>query len=101
MDNKGVHYGWVEQGFQKGYMIIFLDTPKWKRNCRILKRFFIEYLSFQTGNYKQSFTMLRKMYKWSNLFEKENKPEIISILVLYENKVIFLKDNSEIRKYIT
>lgn len=39
--------------------------------------------------------MLMKMFKWTNDFEKDSKSEILSMLKQHEEKLIILKDNTE------
>ena len=93
---EGVHYKWTSEGFELADLIIFLDTTPWKRNYRIIKRFVVQKLGFEKGNYKQTFNMLWLMYKWNHSFEKENKPEIFQLLKRYNSKLVVLKDNNEL-----
>ncbi len=95
---EGVHsHPWVSQSLRQAELIIYLDTGLWKRNYRILKRFVVQKLGFEQGNYKQSFNMLRKMYKWNYDFEKNEKPEILKQLKPFSDKLVFLKDNTDLR----
>ncbi|WRP04623.1 DNA topology modulation protein FlaR [Rossellomorea aquimaris] len=89
---EGVHYQeWMYKCLEEAELIIFLDTPKWKRNYRILKRYVEEKYGFKEGNYKQTFTMLRKMYGWSRHYERKEKPIVMGILDSYQDKVIIQK----------
>ncbi|MFI8574289.1 DNA topology modulation protein FlaR [Rossellomorea aquimaris] len=89
---EGVHYQeWMHSCLEEAEIIIFLDTPKWKRNYRILKRYIEEKYGFKKGNYKQTLTMLRKMYGWNRHYEKKEKPIIMRILEPYQDKVIIQK----------
>ncbi|RFU60139.1 hypothetical protein D0463_18385 [Bacillus sp. V59.32b] len=78
-------------------MIVYLDTPIWKRNYWILKRFIIQKVGLEKGNYKQTFLMLKNMYRWNYLFEKESRPEVLKILAQYEEKLLILQDNTDIK----
>jgi adenylate kinase family enzyme len=93
---EGVHYRWVLQGFEKADMIIYLDAHIWKRNFRIFKRFVVQKLGFEKGNYKQTFKMLGKMYKWNYNHTYMEKPLILELLQPYQNKLLVLRDNTEI-----
>jgi adenylate kinase family enzyme len=97
---EGVHYKWVLQGFEKADIIIYLDTDIRKRNFRIFKRFVIQKLGFEKGNYKQTFEMLWKMYKWNYNHKKTEEALIMGILEPYRNKLLVLRDNTDIDKHI-
>jgi adenylate kinase family enzyme len=97
---EGVHYEWVGLGFEQADLIIYLDTPIYKRNYRILKRYVVQRLGFEKGNYQQSLKMLKKMYGWNYNFEKNERPSILNRLAPYKNKLIFLKDNTDYEKVI-
>lgn len=90
---EGVHHTWVSEGFEKAELIIFLDTPVRIRNYRIAKRFVVQKLGFEKGNYKQTIHILKNMYKWNYHFENKSKPEILSLLEQYEEKLLIVKDN--------
>jgi adenylate kinase family enzyme len=91
---EGVHHSWTTRGFQEADLILFLDTPIAVRNWRILKRFTVQKLGFEKGNYKQTWSMLKKMYQWNYQFEKSSKPEILEILKPYQEKLRILTDNN-------
>ena len=96
---EGVHHTWTTRGFQKADIIIFLDTPMAVRNWRILKRFTVQKLGFEKGNYKQTWNMLKKMYKWNYQFENVSKPEILEILKPHRKKLKILGDNNRIKEF--
>jgi adenylate kinase family enzyme len=93
---EGVHYTWTTQGFEHAELIIYLDTPTWKRNYRILKRFIVQKLGFEKGNYKQTFSMLWRMYRWSYNHNKKEKMQIFKLLEPNSNKLLVLNDNRDI-----
>jgi adenylate kinase family enzyme len=93
---EGVHHKWVQPSFEKADLIIFLDTPYFKRTIRIIKRFILQKLGVEKANYKPTIKMFKQMFAWNYLFEKESKPEVIKILTKYSEKVIVLKDNDDI-----
>lgn len=97
---EGVHFEWVGCGFERADRIIFLDTPIYKRNYRILKRYVIQRLGIEEGNYKQSLKMLKRMYGWNYGFEKEDRHLILQKLEVYRDKLVFLKDNTDLKKVI-
>jgi adenylate kinase family enzyme len=97
---EGVHHKWVPHSFQNAELIIFLDTDYSKRTYRIIKRFIFQVFDIEKANYKPTFKMFKKMFAWNAYFEKESKPEIITILSQYNDKLLVLKDNIEINNYI-
>lgn len=97
---EGVHHKWVMQSFEQAEMIMYLDTHIWKRNYRIFKRFAVQKLGLQKGNYKQSFEMLKKMYIWNYGHQQKERPEIFAALKPYQDKLLVLRDNSDLHKHI-
>jgi adenylate kinase family enzyme len=91
---EGVHHTWTAKGFQEADLVIFLDTPIAVRNWRILKRFTVQKLGVERGNYKQTWSMLKKMYQWNYQFEKNSKPQILEMLKPHRNKLKILTDNN-------
>lgn len=96
---EGAHHTWVSQSFQHADMIIFLDVALSKRIYRITKRYILQLLRFEKANYRPSFNMYLKMFKWTRDFERENKAEILHMLGEYGGKVVVLKDNREADMY--
>ncbi|MGG2016336.1 shikimate kinase [Bacillus sp. S10(2024)] len=90
---EGAHHTWVSQGFQHADIIIFLDVSLSKRRYRITKRFILQLLGLEKANYKPSFNMYLKMFKWTRDFERKSKAEILHMLGAYGDKVVVLKDN--------
>lgn len=97
---EGAHHKWVSQSFQNADMIIFLDVSLSKRIYRITKRFILQLLGFEKANYKPTFKMFMKMFKWTRDFERESKAEILHMLRQHNDKLVVLKDNREADLYI-
>ncbi|MEI4801631.1 shikimate kinase [Bacillus sp. FJAT-51639] len=93
---EGAHHTWVSQSFQHAGIIIFLDVALSKRIYRITKRFILQLLQLEKANYKPSFHMYLKMFKWTRDFERESKAEILYMFGEYSDKVVVLKDNREV-----
>ncbi|MCM3001473.1 DNA topology modulation protein FlaR [Paenibacillus cellulositrophicus] len=91
---EGVHYQWVLRSFADADLIVYVDTPIWVRNYRILKRFTVQKLGLAQGNYKQTFSMLRKMYQWNYRHAKKEKPEIMQIVEPYRGKLRMIRNSS-------
>ncbi|WP_231637512.1 DNA topology modulation protein FlaR [Paenibacillus sp. FJAT-27812] len=97
---EGVHYKWTSSCFEHAELIIYLDTAMWIRNYRILKRFIVQKLGFEKGNYEQSFDMLKKMYIWNYGYQKRDRPVIFDLLEPYQSKLLVLKDNDKVDQYV-
>jgi adenylate kinase family enzyme len=95
---EGVHHTWTGRGFQEADIIIFLDAPIAVRNWRILKRFTVQKLRLQKENYKQTWSMLKKMYQCNYQFEKNSKPEILEMLKPHRTKLKILTDNNHTKE---
>ncbi|MCB2313092.1 hypothetical protein LGL55_17710 [Clostridium tagluense] len=91
---EGVFRDCFNEGFDKSDTIILLNTPPYKRKCRIAKRWLRQRLKLEKSNYVPTFKILLRMYKWSNGFEK-SKDDILKILEPYKDKVIILSDNTD------
>ncbi|WP_291563982.1 hypothetical protein [Clostridium sp. UBA2485] len=93
---EGVFRQCFKEGFNKADTIILLDTPLFKRKYRIAKRWIRQNLKLEKSNYIPTMKMLFSMYKWSSDFEK-SKDNILQMLESYEDKVIILKDNTDLK----
>lgn len=99
--NEGVHYQWVTESFVKAELIIFLDTRYSSRTYRIIKRFFLQQLGFDKSNDKPSFSMFMRLFRWNTYFERVSKQEIIELLKKFDDKVIIIRDKSDLHTYLT
>ncbi|WJH36792.1 DNA topology modulation protein FlaR [Paenibacillus sp. CC-CFT747] len=97
---EGAHRNWVQPSWERADLIVYLDTPIRKRNYRILKRFLVQKLGFEKGNYKQSFDMLAKMYRWSYNHARTEKPKLMEQLKPYGDKLVILTDNTELDRVV-
>ncbi|WP_242964966.1 hypothetical protein [Scatolibacter rhodanostii] len=79
--------------------IVFLDIPLRIRKFRIFTRFLKQNLKLEPCEYKPDFKMLRLMYKWTDDFEK-GKPDFLTMLNRYQDKVIVLSTPKEIDEFI-
>lgn len=97
---EGVHNeDWVSNSFQNADLIIFLDINYRIRTYRIMKRFILQKLGFVKSNYKPTFQIFFKMFKWNRYFEEVGKPNFFHKFGLYQNKVLIVKDGKMIRDY--
>ncbi|RXJ04358.1 DNA topology modulation protein FlaR [Anaerobacillus alkaliphilus] len=94
---EGVHHTWVKPSFEKADLIIFLDTSYSKRTYRIITRYCRQKLGIENANYKPSFKIFKSMFSWNAHFEKKSKPEILQILEEFQDKVVIIKNASELR----
>ncbi|MHA7584759.1 AAA family ATPase [Paenibacillus vandeheii] len=97
---EGVHYKWVARSFEQADLIVYLNTPVWKRNVRILKRFTVQKIGMEQGNYRQTFTMLWRMYKWSYQHDRKEKALIMTFLQPHQYKLCIVRDEAELMRYL-
>lgn len=79
--------------------IIWLDPPLFLRKIRILTRFIKQKLHIEKCNYKSNYSMLKKMYQWTNDFESK-RDKLNNILKFNEKKLVILKNNNDVKKFI-
>ncbi|MBO5055756.1 MAG: hypothetical protein J6C64_05300 [Lachnospiraceae bacterium] len=78
--------------------IIFLDTPLWVRQYRIILRFIRQKLGIEKSNYEPTFYMLKHMFIWTEEFERNRKAHEDRLLN-YKDKLIWVKSVRELEKY--
>lgn len=97
---EGVRREYFDFGFEAADLIILLDTPAKRKKYRILKRWIFQNLKMERANYKPTVNMLKKMYKWSNGYEKD-KDKLLKDIELYRNKIMISKSARGILKEIS
>ncbi|MGE7672920.1 AAA family ATPase [Lysinibacillus sp. NPDC094403] len=94
---EGVHNeDWVSQSFSNADLIIFLDTNYFIRIYRIIKRFTLQKLGLEMSNYKPTFSIFIKMFKWNRHFEEIGKPNFYSKFGMYSDKILVISNKREI-----
>ncbi|WP_232336797.1 AAA family ATPase [Planococcus lenghuensis] len=94
---EGAHFGWVAASFEQADLIILLDTNWRVRTYRIIRRFCLQRFGSEQANYKPTFHMLRKMFRWSADFDRQHRTEILNSLHQYGDKVIVAATDRDIR----
>ncbi|MBP3964063.1 hypothetical protein [Paenibacillus lignilyticus] len=79
--------------YEMADIILFVDTPLWKRRIRIVVRFLKQNLGIESCNYKPDLKMLKMMYKWTQDFER-NRSRFEAKLQKYQDKLIRLHDST-------
>ncbi|WP_407272861.1 DNA topology modulation protein FlaR [Radiobacillus sp. PE A8.2] len=98
---EGVHNGdWVKSSFEHAQMIIFLDTRYTIRIYRIIKRFVLQILRLERSNYRPTFRIFIKMFKWNNYFEIVSKPAVIKQMNLHNDKFVVIRNEGELRRLL-
>ena len=78
------------------YIIIF-DIDKEVLRKRIKKRYIKQKLGLEKANYKPTKEFLNQMYIWLETYNYDKDKNIIK---KYSNKVIILRNNKEVKKYL-
>lgn len=97
---EGVHIDWTDSGLQEADQIIFLDFPSPKRVRRIVKRYIRQLMRIEKANYKPTFSMFRRMFKWNKYFEEQMKPEFLLKFSTYEHKVHLIRTDKEVEEWL-
>ncbi|NHM30851.1 DNA topology modulation protein FlaR [Neobacillus terrae] len=93
---EGVHYGdWVAASFEQAELIIFLDTPYILRGYRIIKRFIFQKTGLEKSNYKPTWKIFFKMFKWNRDFEIVGKPRFFQKYEKYRDKILLFKNSKQ------
>ncbi|MFF2158535.1 DNA topology modulation protein FlaR [Paenibacillus chitinolyticus] len=91
---EGAHCsGWVGPCLERAELIILLDTEYFTRLRRIISRFVRQKTGRERANYKPTWTILWKMFRWNHRFQREGRLEAMELLKPYEHKMLILKDN--------
>ncbi len=97
---EGVYYAWVQKSFENADVIYVLDIPKRIYSFRIIKRFIKRRVGLEKGK-KETLKSVCNLLKWTNTFQNTNMKEIIRILELHKEKVVYIKKKVEIDRIIT
>lgn len=94
---EGVHNeDWVANCFQYADLIIFLDTKYAIRTYRIIKRFVLQKLRLEDSNYRPTFKIFFKMFKWNRFFEEVGKPNFFNKFRIYNDKFLVITDKKKV-----
>ncbi|MEH7380974.1 AAA family ATPase [Bacillus sp. JJ1533] len=95
---EGVHNEeWVSSSFNHADLIIFLDPSYPTRTYRIIKRFLKQKLRLEHSNYKPTWKIFFKMFKWNRHFEEVGKPNFLSKYEVYKDKILIMKDGNALK----
>lgn len=97
---EGVHLDWTDAGLQEADLVIFLDLPVQQRTWRILKRYGRQLLKIEHANYKPTFSIFLRMFKWNKYFEEHMKPEFLKKITNYEDKVHKFQTDKKIEEWL-
>jgi adenylate kinase family enzyme len=94
---EGVHNEeWVANSFRYADLIILLDTNYVIRTYRIIKRFVFQKLRLEDSNYKPTFKIFLKMFKWNRYFEEVGKPNFFNKFGRYSDKLLVITDKKQV-----
>ncbi len=88
-----------KDGLKESDKIILLETNKYIRNYRIVKRFIKQRLGLEKCGYTPNIKMLKLMIQWSKDYDS-GKDKLKSKLSIYEEKVIVLRNTNDINNLI-
>ena len=98
---EGVHYKWGIESFSQADLIFLINPNKYVRDLRVVQRFIKTNLGLEQRNYRQSLQNLYVMlFKWNRGFDREGLPKIMELTGEFGTKVIVVRNNREILKYV-
>ncbi|WP_245959294.1 AAA family ATPase [Neobacillus piezotolerans] len=98
---EGVHNEeWAAGSFREADVIVFLDPAYSVRTYRIIKRFILQKLGRETAHYEVTYRIFLKMFKWNKYFEQNGKPNFFKNYALYTDKIIVLKNKSQLKQFL-
>ncbi len=78
---EGVYFGdWVMPMLSKVDKVIILQTPRYIRHLRCLKRFVARKLGIEKTQGKESFSAMLRLLKWNQQYDKEYLPMVLDKL---------------------
>ena len=83
--------------FDMSDIIIFLDTPLWKRKYRIILRYIRQKLHIEKCHYKSDANMLKLMFKWTKDFEN-SRADFEKLIHKYDKKLLLIKNVKTLNK---
>ncbi|MDL4840236.1 EutP/PduV family microcompartment system protein [Aquibacillus rhizosphaerae] len=97
---EGVHNeDWVSDCFNYADLIIFLDTNYSIRTYRIIIRFLKQQLRLEISNYKPTFKIFMKMFKWNRYFEEVGKVSFFNKYSKHNDKILVSNNTNSIKEY--
>ncbi|WP_316571732.1 AAA family ATPase [Neobacillus sp. YIM B06451] len=98
---EGVHNEeWTAGSFREADAIVFLDPAYSVRTYRIIKRFIMQKLGREKADYKVTYEIFLKMFKWNKFFEQNGKPNFFKKYSIYKDKVIVIKNRNQLEEFI-
>ncbi|WPK10441.1 DNA topology modulation protein FlaR [Lysinibacillus louembei] len=91
---------WVAPLFEQADYIVHLQPSYLTRLWRINKRFVKQAFGLEKSNYKPTLKMLRNMYKWNKFYEKTGQWKIQEQLQPFHSKVVIVKSERDLRRFI-
>lgn len=91
---EGAHQSdWIGPCLERAEVIVFLDKPYSTRLRRIVSRFIRQKTGREQANYKPTWTILWRMFRWNHRFQRVGRLEAMELLQPYEHKMLILKNN--------
>ena len=88
---EGVFYKWLSPSFEKAEKIIVLNTSKWLRLYRVMKRTLTLLLS-KPKTYRSTISNCLKIIQFNQTYDQLHYDETLNILSNFENKVVICND---------
>jgi adenylate kinase family enzyme len=97
---EGVYYDWLNDSFALADYIFILKTKPIIYNYRIIRRFIRRKSDIEKSK-KETLKSLKDLLIWTNKYQKNSIPKIVSFLEQYHSKVIIIDKAEKIFSYIS
>lgn len=85
---EGVYGDWTRASFKDADVIIIIQSNKFIRSWRIIKRYIRRRVNLEKNNKKESWSSFLGLLKWSWNYYEKNFPGIYNELKKYEDKTV-------------
>lgn len=90
---EGVYYAWCKETLQQADLLLLLCPPLWLCRLRIIKRHIAR--CRQRSSKKESWRNVYELLLWTNRFQKQNLPKILTLIDETKEKTIILSTKKD------
>jgi len=83
---EGIYHDWTTPCFEQAEVILVLKTNVWRRDWRLIKRYFQHRRKSYKGK-RETFMDLIRLLLWNHRYEKNEWPLVQKAIGVYEEKV--------------
>ena len=97
---EGVYFSWLEESFQQADLIILLIPNYSICTLRIISRFIKRKMGIMPSKKKETIKGLIELIKWNQRYNREDIPDIITLLKRYNDKMKIFSEADKAVSYV-